>query len=325
MGPVIDQGFVSHAQNGEDVVLWRALHDVQEGCYVEVGANHPTVDSVTRAFYDRGWSGLCIEPLQDFADLFRATRPRDTVVQAAVLDTDRDTVTLHAVEGTGLSTTVGQVAAQHADKGYRTRAVQVPARRLDDLLAEHVTGEVHLLLIDTEGAEASVLASVDLRRHRPWILVIEATAPNSAVPTHGAWEPAVLDAGYELCLFDGLSRYYVAEEHADRLRASLSYPACALDRFVTRRADELERELHAARERLARLVPEVVRWRGVVLEHWAQAAAAATASPGAGGHPGQEAARLRADLDALQQTLSWRVTRPLRTVRSAQLRRSPRL
>jgi len=69
---------------------------------------------------------------------------------------------------------------------------------------------------------------------------------------------------------------------------------------------------------------EIVRWRGQVLSRWTEAAAAAVSSPGAGGHPGHEAARLRAELDALHHTVSWRVTKPLRTVRSRQLGRSGR-
>ena len=322
---VDDEAFVSYAQNGEDVVLWRALQGVTDGCYIEVGANDPTEFSVSRAFYDRGWSGLCIEPLPTLVDAFRAARPRDTVVQAAVLDTDQPTVVLHAVDGTGLSTTVDAIGSAHAGGGWQVHDIEVPAARLERLWEEHVHRDVHFLLIDTEGAEASVLASVDLKRWRPWVLVVEATAPNSAAQTHQAWEPDVLAAGYELCLFDGLSRFYVATERAEQLRERLSYPACPQDRFVDIRFRELELALGAAAEDRLDLLAQLVRWRGVVLQRWAETAAAAVASPGAGGHPGQEAARLRAELTALQSTVSWRVTKPLRAVRSAQISRSPRL
>src|SRR5439155_713143 len=55
--------FVSYAQNGEDFTLWCALHDVDAGTYIDIGAYDPDIDSVTRAFYDRGWSGINIEPV----------------------------------------------------------------------------------------------------------------------------------------------------------------------------------------------------------------------------------------------------------------------
>jgi len=48
--------FVSYAQNFEDVLLWRALHDVEHGRYLDVGAHDPVIDSVSLAFYEAGWS-----------------------------------------------------------------------------------------------------------------------------------------------------------------------------------------------------------------------------------------------------------------------------
>ena len=54
--------FISFAQNLEDVVLHRALMGVTHGFYVDVGANSPDEQSVTRAFYERGWHGINIEP-----------------------------------------------------------------------------------------------------------------------------------------------------------------------------------------------------------------------------------------------------------------------
>ena len=57
--------FISYAQNMEDVLLWRALHDVQAGFYIDVGAADPRLDSVTMAFYERGWHGINIDPKPD--------------------------------------------------------------------------------------------------------------------------------------------------------------------------------------------------------------------------------------------------------------------
>ena len=53
--------FNSYAQNFEDVILWRALKHVENGCYVDIGANDPVVDSVSLAFYERGWRGVHVE------------------------------------------------------------------------------------------------------------------------------------------------------------------------------------------------------------------------------------------------------------------------
>lgn len=57
----------TYAQNFEDVLLWRALRHVPEGRYVDVGAGHPELHSVTKLFYDAGWSGINIEPVPELA------------------------------------------------------------------------------------------------------------------------------------------------------------------------------------------------------------------------------------------------------------------
>src|SRR3984957_17513690 len=81
--------FESFAHNDEDVVLWRALAGagVDNGRYIDVGgngANRPTDVSVSRAFYDRGWRGIVIEPVPGFAESLRRQRPDDIVIEAVV-------------------------------------------------------------------------------------------------------------------------------------------------------------------------------------------------------------------------------------------------
>lgn len=323
---------MSYAQNGEDVVLWRALHAVTGGRYVEVGANDPTVDSISRAFHDRGWSGVAIEPVPSLAAAYRQARPRDAVVEAAITSAEVDDVTFHVIENSGLSTLRDDISAEHAGAGWQVEDVRVPARRLDAVLAEHFEDgeDIHFLMIDTEGSETQILDSLDLTKWRPWILVIEATAPQSNRLTHGEWEEGVLAAGYEFCLFDGLSRWYVAKERSE-LAPALSYPACPLDKWVSRRTHgaeqhivSLDAALEDCRRQNGALLDQLVKWRGVVLDRWAEAAAAAVDRPGAGGLPSHETARLVAELEAMRRTLSWRVTAPLRDVRASQLRRSRR-
>jgi FkbM family methyltransferase len=311
-----DQLFVSFAQNAEDVVLHRALAGIVEGRYVEVGANHPTESSITRAFYDRGWTGIAIEPVTEFAEKFRKQRPRDTVVQVAVTDQDAESVTLHVIEGTGLSTVVDDIADTHRVSGWRTTEEVVPARRLDTVLEEHLLPEndIHFMVVDTEGSERAVLASADLRRWRPWVLVVEATMPNSTQPTHEEWEKLVTDAGYEFCLFDGLSRFYVAAAHADRLRAALSRPANVLDRYVPYHWKRLEQDFDELRTAHEDVLQQLIRWRGSVLARWSDAVG------GSGGQTGHEVVRLREELAATRATVSWRVTAPLRAVQERRLR-----
>ena len=316
---VPDTEFVSYAQHGEDVVLWRALGSVTQGRYVEVGANHPTDLSITRAFYDRGWSGVTIDPVQTFEALHREQRPRDTFVRAAVTDQDVTEIELNEFPGTGLSTLDAEVTARHDAAGREYRTTTVPARRLDAVLQDAglAGSDIHFMTVDTEGAEPQVLASIDLTHWRPWVLVVESTVPLSSVESHAEWEPAVLAAGYTFCQFDGLSRWYVADEHAERLRAALSYPACPLDDYV--RADVAAARAATERLTMARdtAMESLIQWRAAAIHEWAAPAAepAAPASSAELEHLRRVVAELTHDLQATRATLSWRVTAPLRAGR----------
>lgn len=328
--------FVSYAQNGEDVLLWRALGHVTNGRYVDVGAWHPEADSVTKAFYDRGWRGVSVEPVPQFAQELREARPGDEIIEAAVTASDVSTMTLHEIrietdtEVTGLSTTLDSVAETHGDAGYVVEDVVVPTATLASVFeAEVLGGVVHFLKIDVEGAEADALRSMDFSKHRPWVVVVEATRPNSTEASHHEWEPLVLEAGYTFALFDGLSRYYVSAEHPELLPV-LSYPVCVFDDFVTAR--EMQMNAHIAAVESARdaakadgelLWADVMHWRGVALETWAQGFADRdeTAAQLAEVRSRLRSRRpviadLRAQVDRMESSASWRVTRPLRWVRS---------
>lgn len=306
MRRVTSAPFVSFAQNAEDVVLQRALGDIAVGRYLEVGANQPTEDSISRSFYDRGWSGITVEPMADLVASHRLERPRDTQVQAVAGRPGVDRAVLHLIAGTGLSTTVDAFADLHSLAGFTPAEVEVASLTVDEILASHLEegDDLHFVVIDTEGSEADVLAGFDLRRWRPWALVVEATVPNSHEQTHGQWEQQVIDAGYVFCLFDGLSRFYVAEERAADLQDALSIPATALDGYVH------HREL-ALRMLADELSDEVVRWRTAALTRWAQAV-----GHGRGTDDDRAViAALRAEIERTHQTVSWRVTAPLRAAR----------
>ena len=69
--------FISYAQNYEDVMLNRVFKDIDNGFYIDVGAWSPVLDSVTNAFYQKGWNGINIEPNIKFVSEFSQARQRD--------------------------------------------------------------------------------------------------------------------------------------------------------------------------------------------------------------------------------------------------------
>ncbi len=260
--------FVSFAQNYEDVMLWRALGHVGAGFYVDVGAFSPEADSVTHAFYARGWRGVNIEPVPRRLAELAARRDRD--VNLGVVASDRDgTARLHIVGDTGLSTVDATIAERHRTKGWAVSAIDVPQRTLTGLLDAHLApGQpIHFLKIDVEGHETAVVQGLDLTRHRPWVILIEATHPNSPEETARSWEPLLTAAGYRSIYWDGLNRFYLAAEH-EELAPAFSAPPNVFDQFVKtdenarakrlqEQVDGLERLLAAERARNGDLAAQV--------------------------------------------------------------------
>ncbi len=265
--------FISYAQNFEDVLLWRAFRDVRDGFYIDIGAAHPDIDSVTRAFYDHGWHGINVEPVPEFHTRLLGARPRDTNLRVAI-GTSSGQGTVYVVAGTGLSTVDPALADQHRDASLDVRAEDVPVATLAEICRAHAPATVHFLKIDVEGAEQAVLDSADFAEFRPWIVLVEATAPGTTVQTHAAWEPTLLAARYRFLWFDGLNRFYAADEHFDSMAVHFQVPVCVFDDFLraadtewTRRISHAEIKVGYAEMQAAELLE-----RSMVAEYAAAAA-----------------------------------------------------
>lgn len=234
--------FTSYTHNCEDVLLLRALSQITSGFYIDVGAYDPVMDSVTKVFYDKGWRGLNLEPNEVYFERLQDGRPRDQNLLVAASD-QSGSLDFYVVEGTGLSTLDEDQARASAGDAHSIRKVSVSAEKLATIWDQYVPPKqsVHFLKIDVEGAESSVIAGADWKRHRPWILVIEATIPNSSVPSNSSWEPALFEANYLPAYFDGVNRYYVAAEKRELLSAFEQPANPMVDNFKPFLAELIER------------------------------------------------------------------------------------
>jgi len=313
--------FDSYSRNGEDVVLRRTFAGIVEaGRYIDVGAHEPRIGSISAAFYDQGWTGITVEPEPRSAALHRTHRPRDIQIEAAAAGSNSESVALHVVDGTGLSTLDDSYARMRAASGFRSHDIPVRARTMNTILDEaNWAGlDIHFMSVSTEGSEVDVISGLDLQVWRPWVLAIEVVGPEGEHSRRQDIEKIVGPAGYHVCLFDGLSCFYAADEHAERLAPRLSVPAGVLDNFTT----PALRRYRAKAEALPALMAEVVRWRSQALTWWAEAMS----------HADDEDWRQRytdltetfeiasAELENIYQSRFWRVTEPLRIVLAARSR-----
>lgn len=242
--------FISYAQHGEDVILWRALGDGTSRTYVDVGAFHPTHDSVTRALYERGWRGVNVEPQPDRLAAFLEERPEDVNLSVAIGETDGE-IELNLTDNPGWASVLAPADTGADPEGVRP--LTVPLRSLDSLFAELEIDHVDVLKIDVEGAEPAVVRGLLRGTVRPLVCVVEGVAPGVGRRAGDEAVALLVDAGYEHCLFDGLNHYLTTDP---ALRDALSTPAGPVDEYVPELVQRLMAERLQLHEAIAQLSVE---------------------------------------------------------------------
>lgn len=210
---MLDDYTVSYAQNREDIIINAFFPDIKKGFYVDVGANDPVDDSVTKIFYDKGWTGLNIEPSPRlFQKLVRA-RKRDVNIQVGV-GVKEGKLKFRDYENHGLSTFSSEMQKQYEKQSNAKTAsytdYTVSVKPLSSVLQAAAVDHIHFLKVDVEGLEYEVLASNDWSKYRPELICVEA---NHIIKD---WHPILTAADYKLVYADGLNEYFLASESIAR-------------------------------------------------------------------------------------------------------------
>ncbi len=194
---------ISYAQNKEDLYLHVLLHDVSKGFYVDVGANYPTTDSVTKFFYDRGWSGINIEPIKELYEQINAERPRDINLNVGA-GSKNAKLLLRKYKGSlhGWSTFDESTKASHKNQPYTELEVSVTPLR--QIFSDNKVKSIDFLKVDVEGFEYEVLNGNDWDKYRPKVVLIEGKEARCL--------KFLAEVGYEQVFYDGLNTYFVRND-----------------------------------------------------------------------------------------------------------------
>jgi FkbM family methyltransferase len=248
---------ISYAQNFEDVMLARVFGDKRDGFYIDVGAWHPLLDSVTKHFYDLGWRGINIEPSPEYFALLKRDRRRD-INCCLALGERAERRRYYRSLGAGLST-LSETCLDAFEQTFVEDTCDVVTLR--QICERYVRAEIDFLKIDAEGWELPVIRGGDWVSFRPKVVVVEATAPGrGAAGRWQDWEGILLDNGFFLCYFDGLNRFYLRQEDAS-LHSCFRFPPNVYDNIVTYESVRMERERDEAIARERRLKSLCARLR----------------------------------------------------------------
>lgn len=247
------ENLLSYSANQEDVILHRIFGGQETGFYIDVGAAHPVMENDTKALYDRGWTGVNVEPNPSLFTELQRLRPRDRNLNLALSD-GKGEFDYFEVVGTGLSTLDPAEADRCAANGHVVIQHRMVTRTLGAILAEQppeaIPETIDLLKVDVEGYEERVLAGNDWQRFRPRVILVEATFPETPRRRETGIEAMLAGHGYRRAYFDGLNDFYVERKFRGAAGA-FDLPPNVFDGFESYRISDLKRHADALEAQIA--------------------------------------------------------------------------
>jgi FkbM family methyltransferase len=221
---------ISYAQNFEDVYLRRCFGKQKEGFYIDVGAYHPVHDSVTKFFYDSGWSGINLEANPSLIDTLMVQRPRDINLNLCIDDKSRGNSRQKLSVPFG-NKGLGKVFGLENHKPKMSREYFVYSENLSNVISSYEIPDIDFIKIDVEGGEFKVLLGIDLNLHRPKIFLVEIFVGLYDVQNIRNIDQYFDKYNYRKVFCDGINNYYISAESLD-LEVNFKFPANVLDNFT---------------------------------------------------------------------------------------------
>ena len=203
---MILSNFISHASHFEDFILFYFFHNVTKGYYIDVGANDPNLISVTKAFYDRGWNGINVEPLPDKYQLLQKFRPRDINLKFGAGNYEGEANLLIKGIGFGDMSTLS-----YNEINNNSKIIKIRITTMANICKMYVPKgiKIQFCKIDVESYEKNVLLGFDFNNYRPQIFCIESLVNKTTnIGEYKEWEYILKSNDYEFGYKYILNRFY---------------------------------------------------------------------------------------------------------------------
>ncbi len=201
----------SFSQEGEDVIIDRLLDHKENGFYVDIGAHHPIRFSNTWKFYTKGWHGINVDAMPGIKEIFDKYRPNDINVEAAISDEEKK-LTYYIMSDKALNTFDKSLVESCIKEGYSiVEEKEMVTSTVNDILETYLppNQEIDFIDIDIEGMDYRVEESIDWKKWKPKIVLLECNDVNEKI--EDIRFSNLEKSGYRMIAKSGKTCFYICE------------------------------------------------------------------------------------------------------------------
>ena len=166
----------SYAQCGEDLIVDHLIKiiGVKEPYYLDLGAHHPTYLSNSYYFYEKGFTGVCVDADPSLISAFEKIRQRDLILNLGV-GIEKSVLDFYLMSSKTLNTFAKAEAERYVSYGNQQieKVIKVEVETVNSIIKKHCKRVPNLISLDVEGLDFMILQSFDFDQFRPEIFCIE--------------------------------------------------------------------------------------------------------------------------------------------------------
>lgn len=164
--------------------------------FIEIGANHPVCTSASYLLQQKyDMTGILVEANPKLVPALQQFRPNDTVINAAVVDTDQETVDFY-ISANNETSSLDEKFVSNRTPGIEDK-ITVSTIRINRLLEMVHDQEMIILSVDVEGYDLRLLQDIDFTQYRPFLIQVEPSEDYSPGSTKNIID-FMLDNNYNL-------------------------------------------------------------------------------------------------------------------------------
>ena len=212
----MDMGLSFPGQADQDLLAYLYFRGKRDGFFLDIGAHDGRTYSNSYVFERLGWRGACVEPLPDVFELLRRNRRCDCYRAALAASGAPDAVFIHALGVDTLSGLESEMAAGHEDwivrEGGSPERIRVKTLTFSDLMGYYPDlRTVDFLSLDVEGAEMSILRSIDFDTYDFGLITVECVEEREGEDLRGF----MAEKGYEALADLGLDLMFAPRSRVE--------------------------------------------------------------------------------------------------------------